>query len=297
MYDRDKLMAGEFGGVIHDDGTLDPLGFLTCNHSIFLFIPWQSLAGVRNLALRTRERDLGRSRPEMEAVSRLYPLPFLAGLLNSSAWAILMEGRAATSIAGRTQPNDYADQPIPVPSEELADAVGRAADAARAEGRALAVLLASGWQRHPQGWRSPPTVAAGVQQASFGSARTRWGLLLERPTARCSTLRREGDAFVSGQRVAARLQAGTDPAAADFLLRLLNAQGAHTLQAVEAGNLLIPLRAQDAAMAERALLAAEGAALDREYAILKLREEIDTLVNPLFDAVPHAPIEAVLQFT
>jgi len=293
LYDRDKLMAGEFGSVVHDDSSLDPLGFLTCNHSIFLFLPWHSLAGVRNRALQDREREIGRLRADMELLSRLYPISFLAGLLNSTAWARLMDGCAATSIAGRAQPNDYADQPIPVPDPTLAAAVGKAATAARVEGRALATLLAAGWQRHAQGWRSPPAIAASIQQAAFGIARARWGLTIERPTVRCGTLRREGEAFLSGQRVAARLPPGADAAAADFLLRVLNAQGALTLQVVGAGVLPIPLRPKDAAAAERALLAAERAALAREQVILDYRAEIDALISPLFEPVPHPPIELV----
>jgi hypothetical protein len=293
LYDRDKLMAGEFGSVVHDDGTLDPLGFLVCNHSVFQFLPWHSLSGVRNRALLDRERDIKRSRSEMESLSPHYPLPFLAGLFNSAAWATLLEGRAATSIAGRAQPNDYAHQSIPVPDPALAAEVGNAATAAREEGRALAALIAAGWQRHPHGWRSPPTVAAGIQAAAFGIARTRWGLTIERPTARCGTLRRDGETFLSGQRIAARLPPGTDLAAADFLLRLLNAKGASTLQSVEAEAPLVPLRPGDAADAERTLLAAEQAALLREKVILERRAEIDALVWPLFEAVPHPPIEAL----
>ena len=291
LYDRDKLMVGEFGSVIHDNGFLDPLGFLTCNHSVFLFLPWHSLVGVRNRALQDREGEIGRLRSDMESSSRLYPLPFLSGLFNSSAWAKLMEGRAATSIMGRAQPNDYADQHVPVPDPAVASAVGKAATAAREEGRALAALLAAGWQRHAQGWRSPPTVAEDVQQAAFGIARTRWGLTIERPTVRCGTLRRQGDAFLSGQRVAARLPSGTDNAAAEFLLRVLNAQGALTLQVVEASTLPIPLRPQEAAAAEHALQAAERAALAREQAIFSYRTEIDSLVDPLFEHMPHPLIE------
>lgn len=293
LYDREKLMCGEFGGAVHDDGTFDPLGFLTCNHSVFLFLPWHQLAGVRNRALGDREREGGRLRSDMEALSRLYPLPFLTGLFNSPCWATVLAGRAATSIAGRAQPNDYADQAIPVPDPSLATAVGKAATAAREEGRALAALLAAGWQRHRQGWRSPPTVAAGVAQQPFGIARARWGITFERPTAKCSALRREGDAYLSGKSVAARLRPGTDPEAADFLLRLLLAQGDQTLGTLEAGNLHTPLRTVDAAAAERVLLAAEAKALQREQVILDLRSEIDALVAPLFETVPHPAIETL----
>jgi len=248
---------------------------------------------VRNRALADREHEVQRPRHELETLSDLYPLPFLAGLFNSSAWAEIIAGRTTEAIAGGTQPNDYADQPVPVPDPSLAAAVGSAATAARLEGRALAALIAAGWQRHDQGWRSPPIVAAIIQQAAFGIARARWGLVIERPTIRCGTLRREGNTLISGQRVAARLPAGTDEAAADFLLRVLNAQGSRTFQVIEAEGLLIPLRPQDAAAAERALLAAEHAALAREQTILKHRVEIDALVAPLFEALPHPAIEVV----
>ena len=293
LYDRDKLMIGKFGGAVHDDGSLNTLGYLTSNHTVFLFVPWRSLSRVRNRALTDRENELRCQRSELEATSDLYPLPFLAGLFNSSSWASIIVGRTTEAIVGGTQPNDYADQPIPVPDPALAAAVGEAATAARVEGRALAALLAAGWQRHPQGWRSPPTIAAGIPQAAFGIARTRWGLTIERPTIRCGTLRREGETFLSGQRVAARLPPGADDAAADFLLRVLNAQGALTLQVVEASALPIPLRTQDAAAAERALLAAERAALAREQVILDHRAEIDALISPLFERVPHPPMELI----
>ena len=254
---------------------------------------WRSLSGVRNRALADREHEVQRPRTILEATSDLYDLPFLAGLFNSSSWSKIIAGRTTETIAGGTQPNDYADQPIPVPDPAIASAVGEAATAARAEGRALAALLAAGWQRHAQGWRSPPTVAAGIQQAAFGIARTRWALTIERPTVRCGTLHRQDGAFISGQRVAARLPSGTDNAAAEFLLRVLNAQGALTLQAVEASTLPIPLCPQDAAAAEHALQAAERAALAREQVILSYRTEIDSLVDPLFERMPHPPIELI----
>ena len=276
----------------------------TVEVDVFVVIAVEKVADVEGAAqadqmtdqIRMPERDVRRMRSEMELLSWQYPLPFLAGLFNSSAWAALMAGRAATSIAGRAQPNDYADQPIPVPDPILASEVGIAATSARLEGMALSKLLAEGWQRHAQGWRSPPAIAAGVQQALFGIARTRWGLTIERPTARCGTLRRDGMNLLSGQRVAARLELGTNELAADFLLRLLTAQGTHTLQSVEAGSLSVPLRPQDAAAAELALLTSEQAALDRERRILDLRAGIDQLITPLFEVMPHPPVESVMPF-
>ena len=52
LYDREKLMVAKFGGSVHDDGSLDSMGYLTSNHTVFLFVPWRSLSGVHNRALR-----------------------------------------------------------------------------------------------------------------------------------------------------------------------------------------------------------------------------------------------------
>jgi hypothetical protein len=297
LYNRDKIMVAKFGGAVHDDGSLDATGYLTSNHTVFLFVPWRGLAEVRNRSVLDRVQEVKRTRADLESISDAFTQPFLAGLFNSSPWAAIIAGRTTEAVAGGTQPNDYADQPIPVPDPALAAAVGHAATAARDQGRALSALLSAGWQRQPSGWRSPPTIAAGVAQQSFGIARTRWGLTIERPTARCGALWREGDVLLTGKTVAARLPSSTDPAAADFLVRMLNAQGGHTLQAVEAGTAPIPLRPQDAAATERALLAAERAALAKEHVILDRRAEIDGLVAPLFEAVPHPPIETVTPST
>ena len=79
-------------------------------------------------------------------------------------------------------------------------------------------------------------------------------------------------------------------------MRILQAQGANTLQAVETGTGPVPLRPQDAVNAERGLLAAELAALAREQVILEQRLEIDALVAPLFEALPHPPIEVISAF-
>src|SRR5213079_2929904 len=46
LYDRPKLMVGEFGGFAYDDGTWDNGEFLKCNHSVFILMPWNQLAGV-----------------------------------------------------------------------------------------------------------------------------------------------------------------------------------------------------------------------------------------------------------
>ena len=293
LYDRDKVMAGEFGGALYDDGTLDTGGYLACNHSVFLFVPWHLLAGVRNRSLADQERKLRLPRSRLEEISRLFPLPFLAGLFNSTAWECLMEGRESSSISGRSQPVNYADQMVPVPDADLATAVGMAAQAASQEGRALAALLSAGWQRHKQGWRAPPLLPITLARAPLAIARARWALTIEQPNVRCGTLRLDGITLLSGKRVAARFGAGTPPAASAYLLRMLVEQGSATLQAVESSGLIVPLRPEDAENAERALLAAEQEAMAREETIVAYRTEIDRLISPMFEAVSHPPVHAI----
>ena len=135
----------------------------------------------------------------------------------------------------------------------------------------------------------PPTIIT----APLAVARARWGFSIERPTAKCGALRRDGMAVLSGQRVAARFADGTTADAADFILRILLRQGDTTLQAVESAGLPVPLHPDDAANSERVSLAAEREAMGREETILRYRGEIDELIRPLFEAVPHPPIEII----
>ena len=201
-------MVAEFGGALHDDGTLDPRGFLACNHSVFLFVPWHLLTGIRNPSLRNRERELGRLRPELEDLSRHFPLGFLAGLFNSTPWQRLMTGRETSSISGRAQPDNYADQPVPIPDSVTAEAVGTAAHAAGQEGRVLGRLLAAGWHRRAAGWRAPALLPPGTATAPLAVARARWGLAIMRPTVRCAALRRDRMTLLAGSRIVARFGGG-----------------------------------------------------------------------------------------
>jgi hypothetical protein len=45
LYDRSKLIVAEFGGFAYDDGQWDSRGFLKCNHSVFILMPWHGLSG------------------------------------------------------------------------------------------------------------------------------------------------------------------------------------------------------------------------------------------------------------
>lgn len=49
-----------------------------------------------------------------------------------------------------------------------------------------------------------------MQDAAFGVARTRWGLVVERPNARCDKLHRYGDQILSGRRAVTTLDAEMD---------------------------------------------------------------------------------------
>jgi hypothetical protein len=77
------------------------------------------------------------------------------------------------------------------------------------------------------------------------------------------------------------------------LLRLLVQQSSATLQAVELSGMIVPLRPEEAERAERALLAGEQEAMIREETIIANRTEIDQLVSPMFESVPHPPIQTI----
>ena len=69
LYDRPKLMVAEFGGFAYDDGTWDAAGFLKCNHSVFILMPWHGLSGVKNKSIANQLGERESQRAGLETMS------------------------------------------------------------------------------------------------------------------------------------------------------------------------------------------------------------------------------------
>src|SRR5438552_10300823 len=107
LYNRNKLMVAEFGGFALDDGTWDSAGYLKCNHSVFVLMPWHLIEGVDNRSIRDQLNELGNTdRNSLEALSRGVDLWYALGSLNYKEMYALLTGVARSAIANRRQPDD-----------------------------------------------------------------------------------------------------------------------------------------------------------------------------------------------
>ena len=88
------------------------------NHSIWCFVPWRSLHGVRNRSIRKQARyaderkggDLP-SREDLERASRRFSIKYLLGVMNSSSAQDFLRARRRSNI--HLYPDDWKELPIP----------------------------------------------------------------------------------------------------------------------------------------------------------------------------------------
>ena len=123
--------------VVYDDQKL------CLNDSAYCFIPWNSLAGVRNRSIkqRTRYRDERPIRPDLpqredlEQTSCRFDLKFLLGVMNSTAASDFLKANRRHNI--RLYPDDWKKLPIPDVSPEqqapIVALVDKILDAKRAD--------------------------------------------------------------------------------------------------------------------------------------------------------------------
>ena len=104
--------------VVYDDQKL------CLNDSAYCFIPWNSLAGVRNRSIKQRTRYRGEKpirpdlpqRENLEQISCRFDLKFLLGVMNSTAASHFLKVNRRHNI--RLYPDDWKKLPIPDVSTE-----------------------------------------------------------------------------------------------------------------------------------------------------------------------------------
>ncbi|WP_200344313.1 hypothetical protein [Rhodovibrio sodomensis] len=296
LYDREKIMVGRFSGFVHDDGQFGPPGyeaFLTCNHTVFMLVPWHLLQGVDNRQIQNKVRRLNISREDAETESKNYPLPYLVALFNSPTWWSVIRGRLRSSIPTEIQPEDYSEQDIPLPEPDLMDAIVRLAEAAQDSARQLLLLQRNGWTIFDNDILAPTSAEPqNGPTSTIGSVRPRWGLQIHQPAARCVQLRIHGQELFDGRRRAVSFRNDIPREAIEFFVRLAREQpNGRTLQALEDQGVRIPSRPEDAADTEQRIQARELEAADLMRSVDQRRDEIEAQIRGLFRELEHPPVE------
>ena len=96
------------------------------NHSVWSFVPWQTLSGVRNRSIKKQTRYNGETpkrpdlpkREELEETSQRFSIKFLLGVMNSNAARDYLRANRRSNI--HLYPDDWKKLPIPdaTPSQQ-----------------------------------------------------------------------------------------------------------------------------------------------------------------------------------
>ncbi len=292
LYDRPKLMVAEFGGFAYDDGQWDALGFLKCNHSVFILMPWRALSKVNNRSITGDVEH--RNRAALEMLSATVDPGYLLGFLNSSQMRELLAGVSRSAIAERLQPNDLREILVPLPTQTVSDEIAHLAKEATDCQRALLPYRRSGWKINGNGIEPTFNVPTGITTLALGRAKVRWNLRIVTPTAKLIRLERQDRRIVAGRAVAIAADSSVSEEALDWLAGQLRQCGLYALDAAEQAGLLIPATPRDAEQAwcilqgERANIVA---LLDR---ITAIKEDIAARLDGLFARIVHPAKQTVV---
>lgn len=285
LYDRPKLMVAEFGGFAYDNGRWDALGFLKCNHSVFILMPWHALNKVSN---RSINGDIeNRNRAALEMLSATVDPWYLLGFLNSSQMRELLAGVSRSAIAARLQPNDLREILVPLPPQTVSDDIAQLAQEASDCQRALLPYRRGGWKIDDNGIQPTFNIPASVATLALGRAKVRWNLRIVTPAAKLARLARKDRRIMAGRAVAIEADDTVSEEALDWLAGQLRQSDLYALDAAEQAGLPIPATPRDAEQAWRLSQAERAnvvALLDR---IAAIKEAIADRLDGLFERIPH----------
>ncbi len=131
LYDHlEKLMLPMVGDIraAYDDKQL------TCNHGIFVCVPWSLLSGVRNNSLKKTARyadeepprpDLP-NREKLEKTSKKFAVKYLLAVMNSSTAREFLRAHRRNNI--QLYPDDWKALPIPISTQKQQEAIIKLVD-------------------------------------------------------------------------------------------------------------------------------------------------------------------------
>ena len=292
LYDRPKLMVAEFGGFAYDDGTWDSAGFLKCNHSVFILMPWHGLAGIENKSIANQLGERTAQRAELETLSARFDPWFVLAYLNSRQMRQMLDGVARSAIAGRLQPDDLREISIPLPDNAaLVARISALAKEAAALQKQLLALRHAGWHIGADKVAAPARLPAGMPTLALASACVKWGMQIKNGSAKANGLTREQVRLFAGKREVLVGSSAIGEAALEWLRRqLAELPDGMTLDEADRQGVRVPMTPQAAAIALQKLETAEVDAQGRCAQIAANRAAISNELAVLFDEMQHAPI-------
>lgn len=292
LYEHPKLMIGRFGGIVYDDGKWSGAGFLKCNHTVMLLMPWHHLAGVENRAIADQLGTRKIYRTRLETTSKSIDPWYVMAYLNSDIAKSILNGVATSAINGEIQPNDLRKVSIPVPEDAgLVKQISDLAQQTSAIQRQLLPIRQQGWQITDKAI-APAVIPTGIAALPLDRARVKWNLLISNSAAKVHKLNRVDHRLFVGKQEVARLPSTAPLEAMEWLRRQwLQYPEGTTVGEMEALNPLVP---ETPALAVKALAQIEAEELKVAEMLSQIdgaRREILALLDSMFERIQHPPIK------
>lgn len=283
LYDRPKIMRGETSYAILDDGS-QPDGWVYCNHSVILMVPWHSLSGVENLSLKNAMRDRISSRSDLEEISQSFDIFYLLALINSQPALDILKKITVSGRAGRLQPEDFKGLPIPNLSFDQQKKIADRALRLHQLGLRFTQLRSSGWKikTDKQIVSAPAVVPPGVPVQVLGIAKVRWNIREGSPETPIQGLQlsKSGDGLYRGKVRVIEANGSIPPEALEWFRRQADTlEPGMTFSMAEARKIQIPEDPAAAISALSALRKLEADERDNVVEFRRIQSEIDMLVK------------------
>lgn len=118
LYDKPKLLRGATVGAIYDTSNY------LCNHSIFVFVRFCDLAGIKNRSIKNSIAKFNQlKRYELEKRSENYSYKYLLAIINSKFAYHFLNNIRRHRLENYFYPDDFRRLPIPITSKENQDKI------------------------------------------------------------------------------------------------------------------------------------------------------------------------------
>jgi|GEM_PF-1339362 len=287
LYDRPKLLVARFGGVAYDDGKWTDNGFLKCNHTVIILIPWHHLKDVENKSIGIAPAQRKYQEESSKKIDPWYVLAVLA----SEQIERQLDGTRRSSISTELQPDDLRQISIPMPSDrtiisKIANLAKRASDIQKK----LLPLRTSGWKIDQNNVSAPAIVPEGIPKLSFGKAQVKWNIRIIDKTCRTNDLEQEGCTLRSGKRDALQIPDSAPEHAMEWLRRqLLTLPKGTALGSIDDRTFLVPETPELAAQSLEILIKEEQQTIAMLAEIDSIKNQISELLEGMFIRIEHPP--------
>ncbi|MCL1893993.1 MAG: N-6 DNA methylase [Holophagaceae bacterium] len=292
LYDRPKLMIAQFGGAcVFDHGEWTHEGFLKCNDSIYILMPWHQLKGVKTNSIKIAQS----LRESYEVTSRKIDPWYVLAYLNSSQGQSTLYGINRSAIKTKILPDDLRQISIPIPKDKtvIANITDLSKEAASIQ-KELLPLRMNGWEFSDTQATSPAIIADSIPTLSFARARVKWKLdvLQENTSCKVCKLERHGHTLYSGKRIVLRIPDSEPELAMEWLrYQLVACPEATTVAEIMANKSFAIPETPDYAREALALISQKEQKIVNILGRIKeIQNEISEHFAPLFAKIEHPPI-------